>query len=84
MSRDDGCLTDEQANSSQGCGAGTPSACYALVKGPVCNGGFACGYIVNRTIAELSGLRQGWRVNVDPSYGKTWCPFGVFRNSKTA
>lgn len=79
MSKEDGLLTDEQAINPKGCGAGTGYACFALTRG---GSGFECSMISQPTIAQFAGIRLGWRVNVDPTDNKAWCPLEVLNNSK--
>ncbi len=71
-------LTQQQAG-NQGCGMGTENACFALTMGP---GGLQCALISNPDVAQMAGIRLGWRVNVDTADGKAWCPKGVLNNSK--
>lgn len=71
-------LTQQQAG-NPGCGMGTENACFALTMGP---GGVQCALISNEAVAQMAGIRLGWRVNVDPTDGKVWCPKGVLNNSK--
>ncbi|OGM20655.1 hypothetical protein A2714_05730 [Candidatus Woesebacteria bacterium RIFCSPHIGHO2_01_FULL_38_9] len=81
VDRKPGILTDAEARSPQGCGAGTENACFALTMGQE---GFACSLITNKQLAQHAGFRLGWRVNVDPTDEKAWCPLGVLNNSKKA
>lgn len=74
-------LTMEEARNQQGCGMGTESACFSLVMGP---GGLQCGLLANPQVAQMAGIRLGWRVNVDEADQKAWCPKGVLNNSKVA
>ena len=76
-----GRLTDEQAFSPQGCGAGTENACFPLTTGP---DGFECLLVTNPQVAGTIGITRKWRVNVDESDQKAWCPLGVLDNSKTS
>lgn len=73
-------LTQEEAG-NQGCGMGTENACFALTMGP---DGLSCALISNPQVAQMAGIRLGWRVNVDSADGKAWCPKGVLDNSKSA
>lgn len=72
-------LLSEEEMGVKGCGRGTENACFALTMGP---GGFQCGLLSNPELASFAGIRLGWRVNVDASDGKAWCPKGVLGNSK--
>ena len=74
----EGALTDAQMG-DPGCGRGTENACFALIMGP---DGFVCGLLANPAIANMAGIRLGWRVNVDPTDEKAWCPLEVLDNSK--
>lgn len=76
----DGKLTQEQVHNPKGCGAGTPNACFALTMGP---GGMQCALLTNPGLAQMAGIQLDWRVNVDESDNKAWCPLGVLNNSKT-
>ena len=80
MSKEDGLLTEAQATSPKGCGAGTANACFALTRG---RNGFECSLISQPTIAQFTGIRLGWRVNKDENDNKAWCPLEVLDNSKT-
>lgn len=69
------------------CGLGTPNACFALSVGP---DRIECleiraqqGGIITTILCNLVGIHSGWRVNIDPTDGKTWCPKGVLSNSKS-
>ena len=75
----EGILTNEQAFSPTGCGGGTKKACFALTAGP---GGLQCSMITNKDVATVAGIQLGWRVNVDETDNKAWCPLGVLDNSK--
>jgi hypothetical protein len=72
-------LSAEEVFSSQGCGVGTANACFALVAGI---NGFECMVMSNPDLATAMGIRSGWRVNIDESDGKVWCPKGVLPDSK--
>lgn len=74
-----GHLVPEQAQSPKGCGAGTKDACFSLTVGEE---GFECSLVTDQEVANLAGIQLGWRVNVDPSDEKAWCPLGVLDNSK--
>jgi hypothetical protein len=75
----EGLLTNEQAFNPTGCGGGTEKACFALSAGP---GGMQCLLITNPNIANIAGIKLGWRVNVDEEDNKAWCPLGVLNISK--
>ena len=77
--RKKGLLTQKQATGPKGCGAGTENACFALTEGP---GGLQCSMITNPPLASVAGIQLGWRVNIDESDKKAWCPFEVLNNSK--
>jgi hypothetical protein len=80
MSKEDSpFLSQQEVTSPQGCGAGTGKACFALGVGA---NGFECMLVSSPDTAEVMGLRMGWRVNVDESDGKVWCPKGVLAESK--
>jgi len=74
-------LSQEEAMSPQGCGAGTENACFALARS---GEGFDCSLMSNPEIAGIFGIKLGWRVNKDPSDNKAWCPKGVLEESKIA
>ncbi len=80
-------LTQAEATSSQGCGAGTEGACHALMMGGA-KDGWTCAHLydakVQSGISIIIGTKLSWRVNVDPSDGKAWCPRRVLNNSKQA
>ena len=78
MSQQNALLTQEEAG-HPGCGVGTKNACFAVVVSP---DGMECSMISRQAIAQTMGLRTGWRVNIDASDGKAWCPKGVLDNSK--
>lgn len=80
MSKEDGRLTPEEAMGSKGCGAGTENACFSLTMG---KNGYNCSMIINPPLALITGIRLGWRVNVDEKDKKPRCPLGVLSNSKT-
>lgn len=75
-------LTKAQAESPQGCASGTPKACFALTAGGI--EGYDCLMQQNPAAACMAGIQTGWRVNIDPSDGKAWCPLLVLENSKSA
>ncbi|OGM12125.1 hypothetical protein A2Z22_03480 [Candidatus Woesebacteria bacterium RBG_16_34_12] len=79
MSKENGEITNEQAMDPKGCGAGTENACFALTFG---ESGFNCLLITNPQIAQMAGIRLGWRLNIDEEDKKVWCPLGVLNNSK--
>lgn len=70
----------EEAFSPQGCGGGTENACFALSLNG--NGAMECMLVSEPQVAEMAGIRMGWRLNTDPSDGKPWCPTGVLEDSK--
>lgn len=72
-------MLTEQERGNPGCGCGTPGACYAVTMGP---GGFQCATLSNPAIANVAGIRLGWRVNLDMNDLKAWCPKGILANSK--
>ena len=74
----EGALTEAQMG-NPGCGFGTENACFALIAGP---DGIVCGLLANPSIAQMAGMRLGWRVNVDPTDDQAWCPLEVLDNSK--
>ena len=77
----EGLLTDEQAMSKTGCGAGTRNACFSLGRG---EDGFDCTMKTQPQVAARSGIMLGWRTNTDETDGRSWCPLGgVLINSKT-
>ncbi len=79
MSKEDGLLSTEQVFSCRGCGIGTRNACFAIARAPE---GFVCLMINNPDLASQVGIALGWRVNVDETDNKAWCPLGVLKNSK--
>lgn len=79
-----GLLSEEQAFSSQGCGAGTENACFALTMGSENPGQMLCAMVANPGVASMAGIQLGWRVNVDPTDSKAWCPLGILNNSKSS
>lgn len=78
MTQQNPILTEEETG-HPGCGSGTPNACFALTLSP---GGFQCSMLSNPDIATYAGIQLGWRVNIDPNDGLTWCPKGVLDHSK--
>lgn len=79
MAKNEALLTIEQLG-AHGCGQDTNSACFALAKGP---GGMQCAILSNPQLAQIAGIRLGWRVNIDPTDRLAWCPKGQLKNSKT-
>jgi hypothetical protein len=73
-------LSQEEAMSPQGCGAGTENACFALTLNG--DGDFECMLMSDQDMANMAGIRLGWRLNTDSSDGKVWCPKGVLEDSK--
>jgi hypothetical protein len=71
----------EEALSPEGCGAGTENACFALSQNG--DGEMECLLISNPQAANMAGIKLGWRLNIDPSDEKPWCPTGVLEDSKT-
>lgn len=68
------------------CGIGTKNACFALSLRPE---GMECLMVKtqqgdNRAqqLMSMAGIQLGWRVNVDETDQKAWCPKGVLNNSK--
>ena len=80
----EGNIPRDQAMSVTGCGVGTPKACFSLTMGHESHGEYQCALIVASAIAQVAGIKLGWRVNVDPTDQKAWCPLGVLKNSKQA
>lgn len=70
----------DEAFSPQGCGAGTENACFALKLNG--DGEMECMFMSDPDVAEMAGIRLGWRLNIDPSDQKPWCPKGVLEDSK--
>lgn len=68
------------------CGIGTENACFALTagsEGMECSGvGAQQGDENKAAIFYTAGKRLKWRVNVDETDQKAWCPKGVLNNSK--
>ena len=79
MSKENVILTPKQAMNPKGCGAGTDNSCFSLTTS---ERGFECSMITNPRIANIAGIRLGWRINVDESDQQAWCPLGVLGNSK--
>ena len=73
-------LTNDEFLSPQGCGAGTENACYALALGPE---GTECMIASQSPALDMAGIRLGWRMNIDPTDQRPWCPKGLLPVSKT-
>jgi hypothetical protein len=74
-------IASADALSPQGCGAGTENACFALTLSG--GGQMECALMMpDKSLANEAGIRLGWRLNIDPSDDRVWCPKGVLEDSK--
>ncbi|MCL5431891.1 MAG: hypothetical protein M1484_02190 [Patescibacteria group bacterium] len=78
MGKEEGLLTEKEVR-HPGCGMGTENACFALSRNV---DGWVCLLLANPNMAQMAGIKLGWRVNVDSIDEKAWCPKGVLDNSK--
>lgn len=79
VSESPGRLTKEQVFNRQGCGGGTRHACHLIHEQ---SAEYFCLRLFNPEREYEVGNREGWRVNVDLSDRKVWCPLLVLRNAK--
>jgi hypothetical protein len=70
----------KSAVDANGCGYGTENACYALIMSS--KGYFLCAIVEDPCYAQKAGILLDFRLNIDESDKKVWCPLGVLGNSK--
>jgi hypothetical protein len=75
----DGILTERQANSLRGCGAGTENECFALHESCWVT---SCLMVVDQSAAGNRWIFTGGRMNASQEEGIVYCPLGVLGNSK--
>jgi hypothetical protein len=73
-----GQLTEKQANSLKGCGAGTCTQCFALHED---ENDSVCLMVFDEQQAIVQGILQGWQVNPSDKEGIAYCPLGVLNHS---